>query len=673
MPEAEDVLLDAAERASAAARRLWHRWLPPSAPGGTSLAERRRRLELLVRAAFDRDWPIVPCDAPPRPSWLARRLGGLAPWQHEPRAEAFSDGEGIFLPRRLDLSGRDIDGGELLRLAALTLGARLARGAIAAGPRAPLARDLHWIAEGALADAAVAAELPGLAEALRRARRFALARRPEPARLSARERAVEHCLRRVLEAALGDSLGLLPQPPEAESSAPAVAAWARRAAAAPPFTAGGEYRGVAPVPHWGCPRPDLDAVAATAPAGGERPPLRSRRLSRRIEARHAAAEQPSERTGPLVLPFGDPPQSVQDPAGLARPRDDAEDLDLDALSSELERLGEVSRVRDAGPVREVLEAESERRDAGGSSAARDPAPAALAYPEWDFRSGAYRPGYAVVRESLASAGDAGWVERTLDAERRLLEEVRRRFEQLRPRRERRRHERDGEEVDLDAYVEDFADRAAGRPASERLYASERPLRRDVSVALLVDATGSTESWASGSKRVIDVEKEAALVFCSALSGLGDRHAVFAFSGQGPRNVRVARIKAFGEACETLVGRRIAGAHGDGLTRLGAPLRHLTAALCREPSRVRLLLVLSDGKPNDEDEYAGLYGIEDTRQAAAEARLQGVSVFCLAVDRQASSYLPRMFGPNGYAVIGELGDLPRRLPEIYRRLTAVRGG
>jgi len=69
---------------------------------------------------------------------------------------------------------------------------------------------------------------------------------------------------------------------------------------------------------------------------------------------------------------------------------------------------------------------------------------------------------------------------------------------------------------------------------------------------------------------------------------------------------------------------------------------------RQPAARRLLLVLSDGKPRDNDEYEGRYGIEDSRQAVLEAVLQGVSPFCLTIDRHASAYLPRIFGATRYA-------------------------
>ena len=82
----------------------------------------------------------------------------------------------------------------------------------------------------------------------------------------------------------------------------------------------------------------------------------------------------------------------------------------------------------------------------------------------------------------------------------------------------------------------------------------------------------------------------------------------------------------------------------------------------------MLLILSDGKPNDLDIYDGRYGIEDTRMAIIEARKLGLQPFCVTIDREGASYLPHLFGPAGYAVIRKPEELPRRLPLLYAQLT-----
>ena len=53
------------------------------------------------------------------------------------------------------------------------------------------------------------------------------------------------------------------------------------------------------------------------------------------------------------------------------------------------------------------------------------------------------------------------------------------------------------------------------------------------------------------------------------------------------------LKSFTEPSSAAVRRRIAALDANGYTRLGAPIRHVTAALCRQQAASRLLLLLSD--------------------------------------------------------------------------------
>jgi nitric oxide reductase NorD protein len=172
---------------------------------------------------------------------------------------------------------------------------------------------------------------------------------------------------------------------------------------------------------------------------------------------------------------------------------------------------------------------------------------------------------------------------------------------------------------------------------------------------------------AGSRRVIDVSREGVLIVIEALAALGDRHAVFAFRGQGPERVDLLAVKRFEEAAGDQIRRRVAALEPDGYTRLGAALRHATALLSREPARHRLLLLLSDGRPNDVDLYEGRYGLEDTRQALAEARLQAVRPFCLTIDREAPRYAARVFGNRDYAMLRQPERMPEVLVAVLRRL------
>jgi nitric oxide reductase NorD protein len=394
-------------------------------------------------------------------------------------------------------------------------------------------------------------------------------------------------------------------------------------------------------------------------------------LPHRIEAQETAEDQPNGRDGPFLVPHGDPQQSVENPAGLRRPLDQGEEPELEALAEELARLGRVPCVESDTIVQEILEVEGVRRYRSSThGAGSSDEPRGIAYPEWDYRAGVYRQSYCLLRETVAPRGDPQWSARLLREHHALIYDIRRRFDTLRPLRRRDTQQLDGPDLDLDAYVDDFAARRAGCLPTDRLYLSDRPRRRDVAVAFLMDISGSTDAWVSGGRRVLDLEKEATLVFCEALEALGDHYAIYAFASHGARDVHVHRVKGFTDAYGEVVCQRIAGLHTQTYTRLGAPIRHLTAHLTRQRARLRLLFLLSDGKPNDEDEYEGTYGIEDTRQAVAEAQRQGIHLFCLAIDRQGSIYLPQMFGPHGYRLLWDITHLPQRLPELYRRLTTA---
>jgi nitric oxide reductase NorD protein len=289
------------------------------------------------------------------------------------------------------------------------------------------------------------------------------------------------------------------------------------------------------------------------------------------------------------------------------------------------------------------------------------------YPEWDYRAGRYRQPGAVVREPECTLGDAAWVKDVLARHGRLVRRVRARFERMRPRRVRLDRQPDGSEIDIDAFVTAAADLRSGVTVNGRMYVTERPARRELAVALLVDVSASTDAWVSSNRRIVDVEKDALVIVCEALDALGDRYGIYAFSGQGAQQVSVVPLKRFDERSSLATERRIAALDSDRYTRMGAAIRHLTVPLSREQTDRRLLLILSDGKPNDEDLYEGRYGVEDTRQAVAEARRQGITVFCVTVDRAAPRYAARIFSRSGFAVLRRAEDLPLVLVDVLRQL------
>src|SRR5690606_27002297 len=254
------------------------------------------------------------------------------------------------------------------------------------------------------------------------------------------------------------------------------------------------------------------------------------------------------------------------------------------------------------------------------------AEARFRYPEWNHADASYIEDGVTVRMLPLAVCDARWVDATLARHRAHLDGIRRQFEALRPERVRLRRQADGEDIDIDACVEGRADLRAGGFLRHGLYEARRPGRRSIAVSILVDSSGSTDGFIGGARRVIDVEREALLLVCMALQGLGEPFSVMAFSGEGPHGVTLRMRKAFDEAYGHEVALRIAGLEPERYTRAGAAIRHATSLLMRQPAEHRLLLMLSDGKPNDADRYDGRFGVEDMRQAVTEARLQGLFPF-----------------------------------------------
>ncbi|HWC50048.1 MAG TPA: VWA domain-containing protein [Nitrospira sp.] len=290
------------------------------------------------------------------------------------------------------------------------------------------------------------------------------------------------------------------------------------------------------------------------------------------------------------------------------------------------------------------------------------------YPEWDYRYQDYRVHWCRVIERPADRGSDECVSGTLTAYRSTVRLLRRYFEGLRPPAFRRlAGQPDGEELDIDAVVRRAAEQKAGFEGSDRIYVRREKKVRDVAVAFLIDVSGSTGRQLENGRRVIDVEKESLVLLCEALDAVGDQYALYAYTGQGRAGVEVQTIKNFDERLGTTTAQRLGGLSPRQQNRDGASIRYAIAKLRQQHVRTRLLVLLSDGRPLD-GEYKDEYALEDTKAALREARHEGIHPFCVTIDREADSYVRRMYGLVEYTVIDRVESLPGKLPRIYQRLT-----
>jgi nitric oxide reductase NorD protein len=289
---------------------------------------------------------------------------------------------------------------------------------------------------------------------------------------------------------------------------------------------------------------------------------------------------------------------------------------------------------------------------------------AFLYDEWDCTRMAHRKNWCALREKeIKPDHDSDFVAATLHKYRGLSKSLRRSFEAMRDENKILKKQPYGEDLDIDALVNSLADVKSGMELSSRIYTKAHRAERNIAVIFMIDMSGSTRGWINTAQR------EALILLCEALESLGDRYAIYGFSGMTRKRCELYRVKSFDDRYDDDTRARIAAIEPQDYTRMGVTIRHLTRLFQDVEARTKLLITLSDGKPDDYDSYHGEYGIEDTRMSLFEARLAGIHPFCITIDETARDYLPHMYGHANYVLIDDVKKLPYKISDIYRKLTA----
>jgi nitric oxide reductase NorD protein len=424
-----------------------------------------------------------------------------------------------------------------------------------------------------------------------------------------------------------------------------------------------------PVPLWG---------GALGPA--------DQALAAAIEAEEAAAIAAAKITTEIAAPPKDHVERAfleQDPDADVMPMHTFEKVDFldpfngmmrrldgsDELEDHLDALDEVDLrhvVRGGEAAESVYRAELD-----GLSTIPDvhhiaPGEAGLRYDEWFQAERRYKTGWVTVYPSEAPAGDDTWAAERLAELSGLRRKLLRRLEGERAARQWVGRQPDGDEIDLSALIEAYGDHRAGRPGSPRLYRRNPRRRRDNATTVLIDISLSADSWVDN-RRVLDVSRDAVLLLGEVAEALGDQFEVLAFASNTRNHCRVWRIKGWRESWRT--GRHRLGALSPtGYTRIGPALRHATARLDAQAAERKLLLLITDGKPNDYDRYEGAHGVADVRQATREAARDGIRVHAIGIDPSAARALPAMFGVGGSQLLSTLAELPEALVQAYGEAT-----
>ena len=604
--------------------QLWHRLITRAAArrypaAAVTLAEVSRSAGILFRAlGGDGGLRVEAANATSttaRRSWLQRIAGS-----NRSVELAWRDSRGLRLPACIDcFPERALNRDLYLWLAAL-----------AAQPETPA----DWFQSSQRNTQAVLRDYPGMRARYRRLVDAHLALRPPPAQLPPDEAGQEYAIRTAL------------QQPGASAALPG----ARRAA----------Y----PVLLWLHPAPPLASATASAAANDTAEATRDSNSKALEDQRRRKAERvalPDTDRGLITVRM----ENIFTWGEFARvDRAGEENEDLDEAADAAESIDTFSVTRDGKSVAARL-----RFDLDLPSASCDDQPLGpgILLPEWDYQAGCLQPDYCRIQPLLAVNAEPCALPERL---RRTAARLRAQFCQLAPARSWQDKQADGSEPDLDAWLQFQAERASGQGvAADRMYRDLRSGIRDLACLLLADLSLSTDSWVNDTARVIDVIRDSLWLFAESLAATGDRFAMYGFSSRRRDPVRVHQLKSFDESYNAQVRGRIGAIKPGYYTRMGAAIRHASQLLVLQPTGRRLLLILTDGKPNDLDRYEGRYGIEDTRHALWQARELGLQPFCVTVDREAGDYLPHLFGSSGYVVIHRPSQLPRELPLLYARLTA----
>ena len=330
------------------------------------------------------------------------------------------------------------------------------------------------------------------------------------------------------------------------------------------------------------------------------------------------------------------------------------------------------------------------------------------YDEWDFRASDYRPRWCRVGERLGDEGELDYYQDILQKHHGLVMETRRQFELMRPESFRKiKRLEDGHEIDLDEAIQFYVDKKAGVGPLARIYTRRNKIERDVAVAFLLDMSASTDEeiekqrqkyqeeeedfqddpskyfqWLAQRrarqaieppKRIIDLEKESTVLVVEALEAIGDSYGIYGFSGYGRDNVEFHVIKDLEEDFNDRVRKRIDKIDPVRSTRMGPAIRHTIQKLDDHDAKVKILIMVSDGRPQDHgygrDRTEKEYAVHDTKQALNEAKRKGITPFLITVDKEGHDYLKQMCDDIGYEVVDNIESLPRRLPTLYRHLAA----
>lgn len=327
---------------------------------------------------------------------------------------------------------------------------------------------------------------------------------------------------------------------------------------------------------------------------------------------------------------------------------------------------------EAGEDNAALESDDEagRMLASLSDAAGNGAEATYSYSEWNFRSQLETESWVTVREKHIDSGDLQIIDSIIEQHYHLLARMKALLNAIRyGGMHRIRKLEEGDEIDINAAIRAQVDLRQGVQPDPRIMMRSLRKTRDISVLLLLDLSDSTNEKVQGQEHtVLQLTQQVCALFADAIETVGDPFAIHGFCSESRHNVEYYRLKDFDQPYDDVPKARIAGMTGQRATRMGAAIRHATYHLSRQHSRKKLLILITDGAPDDVDVRGEEYLLSDTKKAVEGASRSGIKTFCISLDHSADRYVSRIFGARNYMVVDHVRHLPEKMLMLYAGLT-----
>jgi len=301
---------------------------------------------------------------------------------------------------------------------------------------------------------------------------------------------------------------------------------------------------------------------------------------------------------------------------------------------------------------------------------REPIADPVHYHEWDYQIQLDRPNWVTVLERRPKLGELELIEKIVEDNKPVISRLKFLIESMIPQgMQRIRRVEDGDELDINAAVRAMIDIRMGRQPDTRIMMRYKRNLRDLAVMVLLDMSESSNDKVRGHDyTVLDLTRAATVLLSDALDRIGDPFALHGFCSDGRHDVHYYRFKDFGQPYNDVVKARLAAMQGGYSTRMGAALRHAASFLKQQPQSKKILFVITDGEPADNDVRDPQYLRFDAKRAVEELQRDGIVTYCLSLDPHADQYVSRIFGVKNFTVLDHVERLPEKLPMLYMGLT-----